>query len=338
MSSAILIIAGAYAGYKCVNRFIIMPRRMKMNLKKYNNSDKVKIVEVPEGLYAPVTDDELALNPVYAKVYETFGRKIESEIPREDLDHYYRNFATLKEAQTPTKYFFKRLLEGNIVGATYQADKNAVDFETLPLFKYMGTINHELLHAATTYYDRENNIVYCGFEQVFVNKDDKKKNEAYGIGINEGYTQYLNNKLFPNGVAGKLIYPEQQTIAKALEYVVGEEKMRSLYFRADFKGLADILEQYVSREELYRFINVTDVMCAMGRMAHIRIPEVKEAEKFVDEFLLKLIVKAKGITAKNMTYEQYEQFKEFIPYKKVKGITVNISSEPKEEEVSMGSK
>ena len=50
MNSALLIIAGAYAGYKCIKKFVVVPRYVKANLKKYSNSDNVKILELPEIL------------------------------------------------------------------------------------------------------------------------------------------------------------------------------------------------------------------------------------------------------------------------------------------------
>ena len=332
MSSALLMIAGAYAGYKCIKRFVIVPRYVKKNLLKYNTSDKVKILELPEAVYEHVDEKEAKNNPVYDQAFETFGMKIESIVPREDLNNYFRNFATLKESPTDIKNFIKHLFRGEIVGGTYDAVENAVALKTTAISKYVGSVNHELLHAATTYFDKEKGIIYCGFEQMFVNKEDKHKNEAYGLGINEGYTQYLNNKLFGAKLAGKMAYAEQQTIAKALEFVIGEEKMRSMYFRADSEGLYRELEKYVSREELYKFINITDVLCAMGKFSRIRIKEVKEAETFVNNFIIKLIVKAKGIDINNFSYETIQMLREYIPYNKTDNVTIDLRSEERNEE------
>ena len=340
MNSTLLIIAGAYAGYKCIKEFVVVPKYVKANLKKYNNSDKVKILELPDSVYEPVDEELAKQNPVYDQAFETFGMKIESIIPREDLNNYYRNFATLKESETDRKHFLRHLLRGELVGGSYDPQKNSVALKTTRLSKYMGSVNHELLHASTTYYDKENKVIYCGFEQMFIKDENEKKGESYAMGINEGYTQYLNIKLFGNEVIGQKAYAEQQVIAKALEFVVGEEKMRSMYFRADSNGLFKELEKYVSRDELYKFINVTDILCVMGRFANRKMPEIAEAQLFVNNFILKLIVKAKGINPSNLSYETFEMLKEYIPYPKTEGITINLSSEEKtkeeNEEVGMG--
>ena len=122
----------------------------------------------------------------------------------------------------------------------------------------MNAKKHELLHAASTYYDKKNGVIYCGLSQMYINEEDPKKNEVYGIGITEGVTQYYANKFFdPNHelTPAYSIYEEEQMIAKTLEKIVGEEKLQSFYVRADLKGFVTEIRKYASKEDIYKFIN-----------------------------------------------------------------------------------
>ncbi len=287
----ILILIGARIGIKSIKKHVIRPRKLRMELKKYSNTDMVKVTDFPDELFENVDENAILDNEVYKKTYEEFGKKIVNIVNREDLDNYYRNFATIKEEPLTKGYMLKNVLaRGVIIGGGYNAKENTIALETNFLSKYMNSIAHELLHAASTYHDKEKGIIYCGLSQMYLNKEDPKKNEIYGIGINEGLTQYYTNKYFIKKgtlMTSELIYKEEQVIAEALETIIGEEKTKSLYFRADLSGFVKELEQYASREDIYKFINYTDVLMYYARDKKLNFEELNKAKEFINLFLIK---------------------------------------------------
>ena len=287
--NVLLILLATKVGISSIKKYIIRPNKLKMELIKYSSTDMVKVVDLPDELYEG-NDLDVKENEVYKKIYNQFCEVIESKIPREDLDNYYRNFKTLKEEKTPTDYMLKYLRKGQIIGGTYNLKNNTIDLETMVLSKVINSICHELLHAATTRVDKENGVIYSGLSQMFINKEDEKKNEVYGIGINEGLTQYYANKFFdPNHelTPAYSIYEEEQMIAKVLEKIVGEEKLQSFYFRSDLKGFVTEIQKYASKEDIYKFINYTDVLFYYSRDKKLKFRELDEVKKFINMFLIK---------------------------------------------------
>ena len=299
-ANVILILLAAKVGINSIKKYIIRPHKLKMKLIQYSNTDMVKVIDIPDELYEG-NDLDVKDNSVYQKVYETFGKVIESLVPREDLDNYYRNFKTIKEIETSKAYMLQHLAKGNLVGGTYNIKDNEIDLETTKISRIMNSTCHELLHAASTRVDLENSVIYSGFSQMFIHKEDERKNEVYGIGINEGITQYFANKYFNSDyefVAAYNVYQEEQVIARALEKIVGEEKLKSLYFRADLHGLVTELEKYAPREDIYKFINYTDVLFYYSNDKKLKFKELEEVKSFINMFLIKAYdqsVKARGM-------------------------------------------
>ena len=298
--NVLLILLAARIGFKSISKYILRPRKLKMELVKYTNTDMVKIVDLPDELYED-NDLDISKNEVYQKTYDEFGKVIEMTIPREDLDNYYHNFKTIKETKTSTQHMLTHLSRGQLVGGTYDLKDNLIDLETSKLAGLMNSRGHELLHAASTRIDSKTGIIYSGLSQMIINEKDPKKNEAYGVGINEGVTQYFANKFFNKNhefIAAYRVYEEEQAIAKALEKIVGEETLRHLYFTADLKGLVDILEKYASREDIYKFINYTDVLLFYSRDKKLKFEELDKVKEFINLFLIKVydkVMKEKGL-------------------------------------------
>lgn len=321
MSNAILVIIALKLGISCIKRFAIRPAKLKMNLKKFSKSDSVKVIELPEELYHNYNDEDLRENEVYHNYYEMFGKKIESIVPRQDLDNYYRNFASVKEKKVLLKDKFSYFLKtGGLVGGGYYARENKIDLKSSFLSDLMNSIPHELLHVSSTYYDKESETVYSGFYQCFFKKD-KKKSESYGLGINEGYTQYLTNKYFNNSTSLSLsTYKEEQIIAKGLERIIGEQKIQSMYFRADLHSLVSELEKYATKDEIYKFINLTDLLCISTRDKKLKLDELDKAKEFINLFLMKAYIGS--IKEKNDIDDNklLSFISECLPYKDVKNI------------------
>lgn len=107
--------------------------------------------------------------------------------------------------------------------------------------------------ASSTYKD---GIDYSGFQQASL----KPGFVSLGKGLNEGYTQLLSQRYFPSDSYVTVSYKYQVFIAEKLEQIIGKEKMQSLYLNSNLKGLIDELKQYVSEEEIMKFISNTDFL------------------------------------------------------------------------------
>ena len=57
------------------------------------------------------------------------------------------------------------------------------------------------------------------------------------MGLNEGYTELLAERIFSNESAGG-IYEFYKEVTRLLEQIIGQEKMTSLYFTNDLRGFS----------------------------------------------------------------------------------------------------
>ena len=331
MGNVLLILIGSGVGWKLIKNFYIKPKKIKMNLVKYSDPSVVKVEELPDELYNnPIEENTIIDNPIYEKYYDKFCKVIEANIPKEDLGNYYRNFKSLAGKDTNLKAKLFYLMRGKVIGGGYFPIDNTFDPNSSIISRFMNTDTHELLHASSSYFDKEKKIIYCGFQQVFIkegydNKKGKRKFETYGLALNEGYTQYLNIKLFDtNDERSKQIYENEQIIAKGLEEIVGEDKLKSLYFRGDLNGLVNELCKYNKKEDVYKFITLTDILCVMSRDISRNTSEIKEAKSFVGSFLINTIIKSKG---KVEASEFAKLLNEYVPYNDNRNTDVVISDD-----------
>ena len=322
-------------------------KKLKTELIKYSNIDSVKVIDLPDEAYAQVDETKIEENEVYKKTYELFGKRIQEIVPKEELGNFYRNFADIKSAQLSLKIAYSRFLTtGGIAGGAYDTSENILYLKEGFISKAIGALTHELLHASSTYYDKKKGIVYIGLSQTYINKDDPKHSEVYGLALNEGYTQYFNNKYFvdndsvtlsffgkdhtvqADNIITKQVYEEEQIIAKALETIVGEEKMRSFYFRGDLNGLIKELEQYAPRETIYQFINFTDTLCFYSNNKNAANEELKEVKTFINSLILRMYMKSQKKNNKDLTNDEILEFmSSCLPYKDSGTNKILISSD-----------
>lgn len=177
-----------------------------------------------------------------------FINTVKQNISDSDLILFYNNFNNIK---TSVKNFkMSNLILNESVGAQWLPEKNTIE---LSEDNYKSTIDHELFHVSTTYIDPKSHIIFSGFQQI------KSANNQIGEGLNEGYTQYLTEKYFSSHSL-LMAYSYEKKIAEAVELIVGQEKMQSLYFNANLKGLIDVLKQYNTEESVYKFITTLDFL------------------------------------------------------------------------------
>lgn len=194
-------------------------------------------------------DESRLLQQKYGSSIVEFFKTISQAIPNEDLTLLFNNFNTL----TTTTKNFKLInrIWGNRTAGQYIVEDNAIEVSDK---NYESTIDHELFHASSTIVDSETGIIFTGFAQI-MNEEQK-----IGIGLNEGYTQYLTEKYFGKKKKMLKAYKYEKHIAYAIEMIVGEKQMQSLYFNANLKGLVDVLKQYNTDKKIYDFITTLDLV------------------------------------------------------------------------------
>ncbi len=177
----------------------------------------------------------------YIELLWYFYNTLIDNVSEDNMRYFYDNIGTLDIKRER----FLSLAEGY-----YDAETNTISLPKRRLdFK---SLSHELLHMSSTVI--KDGVEYCGFSAY-----DKSLN--IGSGINEGYTELTNTRLF--GKDEYISYELQILFAKLVEKIVGKEEMKNLYFNADLKGLINNLALYNRKEDARRFIGGVDktIMC-----------------------------------------------------------------------------
>ena len=149
-------------------------------------------------------------------------------------------------------------LDTNNISGSYilTKDQNSISYETLD------DAYHESLHCASTFIDKEKDIIYSGFSVCIGDKI------TFGEGITDGYIELLCQRdLHNNKVVNcydkekdncQIAYCYSNAIARQLEIIIGKEKMEELFFKVGLKGLIEFLSQYKSSDEVLNFIRNCD--------------------------------------------------------------------------------
>ncbi len=196
---------------------------------------------------------EVDINKIVATKYGEsiirFANVIIKNFPTEDLTNFYININNLKARAK--NFGIQNLILKSKTAGEYDPKKNeiTVDDDTAE-----STIYHELFHMASSIY--KDGIRYSGFHQ----SSFKHGIGSLGRGIDEGYTELLSRRYFTPDSSVTCAYEYQVFIAEKLEQIIGREKMQKLYLNSNLKGLIDELKQYVSEDEIMKFISNTDFL------------------------------------------------------------------------------
>lgn len=179
-------------------------------------------------------------NAKYQKEIDRFQKNLIDNFKPEYLKRFNDNINTLKIVKKVTKYKHRDTI------ATYNSHTNVIELLNEE------SIYHELFHMSSSLITNESNELFVTYDFVGL------KDQGYGKGLNEGYTQILSERYFND----KPSYIRLVDIMKAFEYMIGEEKMHSFYFETGLKGLTDELKTYLSDYKdlmlIYRFIHNMD--------------------------------------------------------------------------------
>ncbi len=230
-----------YAGTKTYNTYALH--------REYKPKNVSKVVLPPELTleYNDIDTNKIAATKFGESIIE-FANVMIKNFPTKDLINFYNNINELKV--NPEKTGIQKLIFRNFYGM-YNTMKNII---TVDEEIYELTIYHELFHMASSVY--KDGIAYSGFSQDSL----KPTIVSLGKGINEGYTELLSQRYFIYNNHVAFSYKYLVHISEKLEQIVGKEEMQSLYLNSNLKGLIDELKQYISEEEIMKFISNTDFL------------------------------------------------------------------------------
>lgn len=251
------------------------------SLRRDFKMQNVKTVGLPIEVVRKVDDlnESEILKKQYGDILLEFINVLKRNISKENLSILFNNFSTLSFSEK--NYKLSRKLFGGETDGMYNEKENQI---VLDKKSYHKTIYHELLHASSTIAEPNGEKYYSGFHQI-------NNNGSIGEGLNEGYTQYLTEKYFGDKEILRA-YDYEKTIAKAIEFIVGKEKMESLYFNANLNGLVECLKHYCSEEEIYKFIDTMDFIRNYARADHLTSKSyelIATSMRNVNSFLVRTI-------------------------------------------------
>ena len=189
----------------------------------------------------------------YGKILLSFYRTVKEKYPFFDEKEMLKRLSNLEITTNPT--MLKEFLIKNKDNSCgyYPESNKIIVFDEKNVMDYH--IFHILFHMLSTYVDEDK--IYCGFSQI-----NKKTLATRFYGINEGYTQYLKERVFkPDTISDNndtYSYMLQKHIAKHLEIIVGRSTMEKLYAEGNIYELIFQLEQYSTREDILNFLDNMD--------------------------------------------------------------------------------
>ena len=208
--------------------------------KKFNALDKIQIQVKPQNNIC-IPNIDTILNNNLSYFYTTLLEKI----PYVNIELLNNNIKTL--TITEVKKFINKFIIGY-----YRTTTNSIKILKSSRKSFLF---HEILHMSSSYYDKQNNIIYSGLSQT---KDSKN----IGIGLNEGYTEIICSRLF--NTDNKVYYLEKN-ICKMLEKLVDSKTLERCYFNADLLSIIVELSKYDIRENIILMIQKIDYINELNR-------------------------------------------------------------------------
>lgn len=117
-------------------------------------------------------------------------------------------------------------------------------------------INHEFLHILST--KESDDLITSGFYQIEIDTGITRF-----VGINEGYTEVINQRFFPEFKERKS-YILLKMIAYRLEILCGEDNMLNAYLNGNFNDIYDYLVSITNEEDTKRFFRNLDCIAKIN--------------------------------------------------------------------------
>lgn len=293
-----------------------MSYHIPKHIKIYKESQKQNMIntdiKIPSGEIANTKVIDVILSDEIASFYSN----LKTCLPHVDSRFFEEN---IKKLQLKESLFIVYNLIFKVhYGGLYRPDKNIIKVN----YNYE-SLSHELLHMASSFYDEVSKITFVGFRQ------RNNNNINIGRGLNEGYTELLNERYFLKEKS-KSAYFYEINIAFCLEKVIGQKKMEQMFFKADLYGLTEELLNYSNKENIIAFlknidlINRVDGQTKSNRASDYLIDLLYKVYKFLMDIYIK------KLTLNQLPYTEYKKGIEafiqmfFIPYK-VKNLLIEYA-------------
>lgn len=187
----------------------------------------------------------------YLVYIDYFVNKLSQYVDIKDT-YYDKNILTLGIDKGNIINVIRGLFRNELLIADYSITSNKINLYTRHNIE--NSIYHELLHMASSIYDKEKEVRKSGFFE-------GTKEYSVGYGIDEGYTEYLNIKYFSSE---RKCYLYEIIISRLVELIVSKNKMQKLYFKADLVGLCSGLASYSTEKSVKNFIFKSDYILDNG--------------------------------------------------------------------------
>lgn len=226
-----------------------------IELKYFNIGDtKYKLYKSYNFKFADIKRLDKKFNIQVETSINDFLKVMLSIFKEEDLPLLFSNLKTL----SVKKYKLNDYIFLKNFDAYYSSNVNTITIHKNKL----NVIYHELFHMASSFYNKDNQMIFTGFEQ---NNLFKK---GIGKALNEGYTQILTERYFSEKLEN--VYNIEKSFAQVIEMIVGKEKMQSLYFRADLPGLINEFQNYCNNDEIIKLLNDLDILSKYSNKEKIK--------------------------------------------------------------------
>lgn len=215
-------------------------------LSKKKQNITVTIFSKPKLEHIKLTKEDInkIKNKALGNQLIKFRKKLYKKFKSENLNLLNNNIKSLK---VKIKYVAPEILLLKFASGKYKIRKNKIE-----LIKYFkdGTTHHELLHMASTFYDKKAKLGFCGFQQI-----NYLKEETIGRGLNEGYTEILTNRFFKKETKNiDYSYEICKFFVLKLEEIVEKDRMEKFYITADLAGLCKYLTNFDDFKNIILFL------------------------------------------------------------------------------------
>ena len=279
----------------------------RYEIKKDFKPKSFSIIKKPNEIINPNYDivPKIESELEVKKLVNFFIERLKHCFSYQQLNIMFTNLKTIKINICSVPKEKKR--QDTITLASYNSIFNMI---TLSRDNIKTTIFHELFHMSSSIYTNEKDS-FCGFHYV-----NKKKRITIGSGINEGYTELLTKRYFPDFETLNN-YEFERLIASKLEEIIGQDIMENLYFNCNLLDLIKELKQYATTEEIMKFITMYDYIeyyDSYRKKNKDLVRKLEQAHEYIEFFLKKCyLLKLKNERIqKAISHDEYELKKEIF--------------------------
>lgn len=198
-------------------------------------------------------------------------KQFKTYVTPENLKTCLWNLKTVKikriTLENDIKEFINNMLNLQRATGTYLYSDNTINLYSTR----KSTLSHEFLHMASSI-----NLLHCGFHYNTYNNQWIE----IGRGINEGYTELLNHRIFGSK---SLSYRHNVKIARLFEtFFDDRQDMENAYFHGDIDTLYTAFCEYGTKEEFFKIMNNLDNLATTKIPIYNTITSVQTQLKLYD--------------------------------------------------------